>query len=258
MLRRQNKFIRPELRPHAMPIEIIDATCLSCHKKSIILKALTKGNYRCSYCQSWLSEPLVSSVLQTQSNFKCRQLIGLSILVSVGLLTFSIRSVLADTQLLPISSMHMTSQPKTILKTPSVIALNPSLPSSPIFVSQMNSGGALTVSNGTNSDAYVKLVEPNSRTLVAAFYVKSTSSFTQEQIPDGTYKVLFVLGKGWNAQTQSFTKNKRFAKFDKLLNFTTTQMVGGIQYRVFKITLHPVPSGKAKTSGVSQKEFDGY
>jgi hypothetical protein len=153
----------------------------------------------------------------------------------------------------------VTSQAKTAPNAPIVLVQQRSLPSNPVLVSQaMNGGGALTVSNGTNSDAYVKLVEPNSRTLVAAFYVKSNSSFTQEQIPDGTYKVLFVLGKGWNAQTQSFTKNKSFSKFDKLLNFTTTQMIGGIQYRVFKITLHPVPSGKARTSGVSQKEFNSY
>jgi hypothetical protein len=104
----------------------------------------------------------------------------------------------------------------------------------------------------------VKLIEPISRTLMAAFFVKSNSSFMQEQIPDGTYKVLFVLGNGWNVQTQSFTKNKSFAKFDKLLNFTTMQVSGGIQYKVFKITLHPVTGGKARTSGVSQKEFDSY
>jgi hypothetical protein len=122
----------------------------------------------------------------------------------------------------------------------------------------MNGGGALTVSNGTNRDAYVKLIEPNSRILRAAFFVKSNSSFMQEQIPDGTYKVLFVLGNGWNAQTQAFTKNKSFAKFDKLLNFTTMQVSGGIQYRVFKITLHPVTGGKARTSRVSQKEFESY
>jgi hypothetical protein len=156
-------------------------------------------------------------------------------------------------------SVPVTSQAKTVPNSFIVVAQKRSLPSSPILVSQaMNGGGALTVSNGTNRDAYVKLIEPSSRTLMAAFFVKSNSSFVQEQIPDGTYKVLFVLGNGWNTQTQSFTKNKSFSKFDKPLNFTTMQMVGGIQYRVFKITLHPVPSGKARTSGVSQKEFDSY
>jgi hypothetical protein len=181
-----------------------------------------------SNCQGQRSNSLISSRFKTQYTLKAGKIIGSIVFVSVGLLGFCARSTLAGGHV------------------------------SPVFVSQMMGGGALTVSNGTGRDAYVKLVEPNSRTLVAAFSVKSNSSFTQEQIPDGAYRVLFVLGNGWNPQTQSFTKNKSFAKFDKLLNFTTMQMMGGIQYRVFKITLHPVRSGKAKTSGVSQKEFDSY
>jgi hypothetical protein len=152
----------------------------------------------------------------------------------------------------------VTSQAKTVHNSPIVVAQQRSLPSNSVLVSQTMNGGALSVSNGTGRDAYVKLIEPNSRTLMAAFFVKANSSFMQEQIPDGTYKVLFVLGNGWNAQTQAFTKNKSFAKFDKLLNFTTTQVSGGIQYKVFKITLHPVTGGKARTSGVSQKEFESY
>jgi hypothetical protein len=242
-----------------MSTGMIDIICPSCHKRNSLLKRPTKGNYGCGHCQSQLSDPFASSTLQIQPVFHSEKLVSFSVLFSISLLLCCVRSVLGSTQPLSISSASVISQPKSVPNSPIVIAKKRSLPSETTLVSQfMGSGGALTVSNGTNSDAYVKLVEPNSRTLVAAFYVKSTSSFTQEQIPDGTYKVLFVLGKGWNAQTQSFTKNKRFSKFDKLLNFTTTQMVGGIQYRVFKITLHPVPSGKAKTSGVSQKEFNSY
>jgi hypothetical protein len=236
----------------------IHVTCSWCHRRNLLLNRSTKGVYRCNHCQSQPSDPSISSTLQTQSALKGGKIVSLSVLVSVGLLAFFVRSVLASSPLPPMSSTSVTAQLKNSLKPPSVIAKNRSLPSSPVVVSQMMGGGALTVSNGTGRDAYVKLVDPNSRTLVAAFSVKSNSSFTQEQIPDGAYRVLFVLGNGWNAQTQSFSKNKSFAKFDKLLNFTTTQMSGGIQYRVFKITLHPVRSGKAKTSGVSQKEFDSY
>jgi hypothetical protein len=201
---------------------------------------------------------MISLTLLTQSALKGRKIFSLSVLVSVGLLALFGRSVLAGSQSLPASSVPVTSGPKTSFNSPNIIERDPSLSLNPVLLSQTMNGGALTVSNGTNSDAYVKLVEPNSRALVTAFYVKSNSSFTQEQIPDGTYKVLFVLGKGWNDRTQSFAKNKSFSKFDKLLTFTTTQMVGGIQYRVFKITLHPVSNGKARTSGVSQKEFDSY
>jgi hypothetical protein len=244
---------------HTMLAKTINFTCSLCHKKNRSFKCSTQEAYKCDYCHNQFSNPSIVTTLPTQSTFQGGKIVGLSLLVSVGLLAFFVRSVLASNPLLPISSTSVTSESKTIPNLPSIIPINRSLPSSPVLVSQsMNGGGALTVSNGTGRDAYVKLVDPNSRTLVAAFSVKSNSSFTQERIPDGAYRVLFVLGNGWNAQTQSFSKNKSFAKFDKLLNFTTTQMTGGIQYRVFKITLHPVPRGKAKTSGVSQKEFDSY
>jgi hypothetical protein len=155
--------------------------------------------------------------------------------------------------------VSVTSQAKTVPNSPIVLAQPRSLPSVITHISQfMGSGGSLTVSNGTGKDAFVKLVEPNSRTLVAAFFVKSGSSSTQQQIPDGTYKVLFVLGNGWNPNTQSFAKGKSFAKFDKSLNFMTMQVIGGVQYRAFKITLHPVRSGNATKSGVSEQEFNRY
>ncbi|WP_052672516.1 hypothetical protein [Aliterella atlantica] len=135
------------------------------------------------------------------------------------------------------------------------MAKNRSLPA---VVSQAIGGGSLKVSNGTSSDAYVKLVEPRSSTLVGSLYVKANSASTLDQIPDGTYQVLFVLGEGWNPNAQSFKKNKRFAKFDKLLNFTTTQLSNEIRYRAFRITLNPVVSGNTTTSRVNEREFDRY
>jgi hypothetical protein len=238
--------------------KIVDSTCSSCHKKNLQTKQVTEGIYRCSHCQSQFSNQFISSTLQTRFALQVRKIVGLSILVSIALIASSVRSALASNQLPVTPSTFVTSESKTISNLPSIISINQSLPSNPALISQAINGGGLTVSNGTGRDAYVKLIEPISRTLMAAFFVKSNSSFMQEQIPDGTYKVLFVLGNGWNAQTQTFTKNKSFSKFDKPLNFITVQMVGEIQYRVFKITLHPVPSGKARTSGVSQKEFDSY
>jgi hypothetical protein len=186
----------------------------------------------------------ISSRLQTKSAGKGGKILSSIALVSLGLLIFS---------------APVNSQSKTLPNSPIVIAQKRSLPSETTLISQYTgSGGSLTVSNGTNQDAFVKLVEPASGTLVAEFFVESGSSFRQEQIPDGVYKVLFVLGNNWNANTQSFTKNKRFAKFDKPLNFTTTQVSDGIEYRAFKITLHSVSDGNASTSRVNEREFNRY
>jgi hypothetical protein len=139
-----------------------------------------------------------------------------------------------------------------------VTSQHQSLPSHTGFISQAMGGGTLKVSNGTNRDAYVKLIEPNFQQLVSAFFVKSNSSYTLNPVPDGTYRVIFALGKSWNPKTQAFAQSKSFAKFDKPLNFTTVQLGNEIQYKVFQITLHPVVGGKARTSGVNEQEFKRY
>jgi hypothetical protein len=154
----------------------------------------------------------------------------------------------------PLAEAMPSSNPKATLFT----AKKRSLPSHTGFISQAMGGGTLKVSNGTNRDAYVKLIEPNFQQLVSAFLVKSNSSYTLNPIPDGTYRVLFASGKNWNPKTQSFAQSKSFAKFDKLLNFTTVQLGNEIQYKVFQITLHPVAGGKARISGVNEQEFKRY
>ncbi|NJR76702.1 MAG: hypothetical protein HC773_30430 [Scytonema sp. CRU_2_7] len=132
------------------------------------------------------------------------------------------------------TSVPVTSPAKTVPNSPIVTAKKRSLPADPVFISQAISGGSLKVSNGTNRDAYVKLIEPTFRILVGTLYVKANTTLTLNQIPDGTYQVLFVLGEGWNPNTRSFSKNKSFSKFDKSLNFTTTPLVNGIEYSVLR------------------------
>jgi hypothetical protein len=172
-----------------------------------------------------------------------KKIFGTSACISLCLFITSICNVATAHQASPLSSTFTTSEL--------------SLPSSSVLTSQAM-GGALTVSNGTGRDAHVKLIEPSSRVLVGSFLVKSNSSYTLEQIPDGTYRVLFVLGQGWNPNTQSFTKNKNFAKFDKSLAYVTTQLGNSIRYKAFKITLHTVVGGNTTTSGLSEAEFNRY
>jgi hypothetical protein len=149
------------------------------------------------------------------------------------------------------------AMPSSISKDPLFIVKNRSLPARTGSIAQADRG-TLEVSNGNNLDAYVKLIEPNSRQLVSEFFVESNSNYTLNSIPDGTYRVIFALGKNWNSQTKSFAKRKSFAKFNKLLDFTTMERSNGIEYKIFKITLHPVAAGKARTRGVDESEFNRY
>jgi hypothetical protein len=194
--------------------------------------------------------------LQAQSALKGGNIVGFSALISVGLLVFSARSALASRQLTPLPLLPVTAQPQPLLNPSVVMANKRSLPTA--LVSQAVSGGSLEVSNGTNLDAYVKLVEPASDILVGSLYVKANATLTLNQVPDGIYQVLFVLGEGWNADTQSFAQNKSFARFDESLNFTTTPLSNGIEYSVFRLTLHPVANGNARTSGLDEQEFNRY
>lgn len=242
-----------------MSAKIIDVTCPSCHPRNLLLKRSLKAIYKCDHCQNQLYDPLMKSTSQTQSTLQAGKIVGFSILIGVGSLIFSGRSALAGSQPLQISSIPVTSAANTVPDLLIVRAKNRSQPENTVLVSPAtDGGGSLQVSNGTNRDAYIKLVEPRSGTLVAAFYVKLNSSFTLEQIPDGTYEVIFVLGEDWDSKAQSFTKSKSFTKFDKSLNFTTTQLSNEIHYRAFRITLNPVSEGNTTTSRVSEKEFERY
>ncbi len=187
-----------------------------------------------------------------QPALKGRKIVGLNVLASVGLLV----SLGWINLLLPRSSA-IAAQPKTVPNPLTIMASN--LPSSTVLIPPTTiGGGSLKVINGTNRDAYIKLVEPRSRTLVAAFYVNSSSVFTLKQVPDGTYQLLFVLGENWDNKTQSFRGDKRFARFDRSLNFKTIQLDDRIRYSVFELTLNPVVGGNATTSGVAEQEFRRY
>ncbi|MBW4464002.1 MAG: hypothetical protein KME07_00995 [Pegethrix bostrychoides GSE-TBD4-15B] len=253
-------------------------TCLWCHQKNRLYQQAAQGSYTCGSCQKQIPNPFGSSPPPPQSAAKSSKTFDFVILTGVvlagvGLLTFSIRILSRGEQLPPVASMPVksavtASSPKPIpslsvsspsVPSPSVVLQNRSLPASKVLVSPTSSGdGKLKVSNGTARDAYVKLVDSVSRKLVTAFYVKSSANFTVEQIPDGTYAVLFVTGEDWDAKTKSFTRRGSFTKFDKSLNFVTKQASNGIQYTIIKLTLNPVVNGNATLSGVDEQEFGRY
>lgn len=212
----------------------IDVTRLLCHHRHLQTE----------------ETPSLLSKLQTRSAVKGGKIVGAVALVSFGLVGFFVPSVSAVTNSPPIFI--------AIERSLALPRMGQSLLSSPVLLSQTARGGTLKVSNGTNRDAYVKLIDPLSQTLAAEFFVKSNSAYTLEGIPDGTYKVIFALGRGWNARTRSFARSKSFAKFDKSLKYTTLQLSDRIQYRAFEITLNPVRGGNARTSRVNEREFSRY
>lgn len=261
----------------------MNVTCSKCHQINLLSKQSDQGVYRCSSCQERLGNPFGSSTSQTQSIIKVARLLAMSILAGMGLLMFSsfVRIFSEGSQspspsLAPVASPFetfpdllsspflppITSAPQTVAKQPSAILKNRALPSSKTLTFPTRRGrGSLQVANGTSSDAYLKLVGPNSK-LVAAFYVKSNSAFTLKHVPDGVYQMLFVSGEDWDAKKRTFTRNASFTQFDRSLNFITTRQIkrrgSYTRYTIYKLTLNPVLGGDATTSAINEQEFANY
>lgn len=106
--------------------------------------------------------------------------------------------------------------------------------------------GELSINNGSDSDAILKLVNIATNKSVLTVYIKAKSVYDIAKISDGNYKVLFNLGNDWNDQLKAFNQNSSYEVFEENLDFITTNT----KYSTFSITLNPVVGGDARTSDV--------
>ncbi len=139
-----------------------------------------------------------------------------------------------------------------------------SLPNGTVLFSDesyLNGSGILTISNGSGSDALVKLIT-NSGNKVYHVYVRSNNSYSIQNISDGTYRLAFEFGSNWDTEQEKFLVDPNAESFDDTFIFTTTVSENGNytdrEYTRFKITLNPVINGKATTSPLDPSEFDKY
>ena len=107
---------------------------------------------------------------------------------------------------------------------------------------------ALKVDNGTDSDAYVKVVAGKDF-VVVAFLAQSDSTAEVEGIPEGAFRVAFGTGSGFSRDQDRFCRRGRAFLFDKTIDYTGPGTV-------WSITLHNVPSGSATTTEVGYSFFD--
>jgi len=137
------------------------------------------------------------------------------------------------------------------------------MPNGYVFHTALGEGhGRLKIANGTRSHAVAKLVDPIQERSVHTVLIRSDQEVTVAAIPDGSYRLLFALGKGWNQEQQRFYEPHSFAEFQRRLVYTTTERErGGAIYEyssVIDVTLHPVVGGTARTTGISEAEFARY
>ncbi|GMU97206.1 hypothetical protein [Ignavibacterium album] len=119
--------------------------------------------------------------------------------------------------------------------------------------------GELTIKNGTNNDAVLKLVSNNINKSVLTVYVRRNSNFTIKKIKDGNYKLFFVVGRHYDEDSLIFLQDCSFAVFEEDFPFITDKyrLKDKIktEYSIFEITLHPVIGGKARTNEIAKNEF---
>lgn len=115
--------------------------------------------------------------------------------------------------------------------------------------------GTLTVVNGTDSDAAVKLIPMHSNQAVRFVYVHANDRWTIEGVPEGTFRLRFTQGRDWDAISKVFRRNVSYREFDRPLDYVEIITVGGVRYQTHEVTLQHVPSGNAPTRSVQASEF---
>lgn len=117
--------------------------------------------------------------------------------------------------------------------------------------------GELTVENGRDLDAVAVLATYPNSIAVISVYIRAGDSFTIGGIRETTYYLYFVLGEDWDAANARFTRQTRYSRFEDTFTFQCTPIPGGVQCTTWKVTLHGVPGGTARTQSVDPSQFPG-
>lgn len=117
---------------------------------------------------------------------------------------------------------------------------------------QGGGSGELLVKNGTEADALVIVTSLADQPVMSA-YIRAAESFNMTGIPDGTYRLYFSKGEGWDSDANRFIRNVSYQRFESVLEFVTT----ATQYTGYEVTLYGVAGGTASTEQVDPSQFPG-
>lgn len=159
---------------------------------------------------------------------------------------------------LPLTRPRATSSPSDFLPT------DARLPNGMIVEDRFGrkGKGTLIIQNGTDGDAYIKVIDPVSRRRVAGFYARAHSDASFEGIPDGSYSIVYAIGYDWSWPKLDFVRSRKAYRFDGRFDFKTTRRTEGTSvfdyFSKNTLTLHKVVGGNVQTSEISVDEFDKY
>lgn len=115
--------------------------------------------------------------------------------------------------------------------------------------------GKLKIENGTTRDAAVKLVDSVSGKTLRFVYVRAGNEVNVENISPCTCTLKFSMGTDWDQASQKFLRDPSFSKFSEPLNYKEITEGSGVKWMEYRVTLHPVPQGRARTKQIDESDF---
>ncbi|GAB2962034.1 hypothetical protein ACFMQL_28885 [Nonomuraea fastidiosa] len=113
----------------------------------------------------------------------------------------------------------------------------------------------LEIDNGGDLDAVVTALRGGSK--VFSVYVRKKATFKVKGVRDGNYKIYFTHGTDWDGKTGAFTRDCSFERFEKTVKFKTTYTATQILWHDWRLTLHAISGGNARTTQVDPDDFPG-
>lgn len=119
---------------------------------------------------------------------------------------------------------------------------------------ETNGHGKLTVENGTDEDAAVRLYNSDDQP-VRSFFVQAHNTGRVGQIPEGLYRLAFTTGLDYIELDDSFRWHPEYFDFDKTFVFVEKGDSEHIRYKDLSVTLHTVPEGNIQRRSISREQF---
>ncbi len=153
----------------------------------------------------------------------------------------------------PVSGQHVTTTGKPE-RADCQGSVGPPVANGAVLLRKGAGSHTISVSNGTQWDALVK-VKKLSGQAVLAFFVAASADATVTEVPEGIYRIMFATGRRFSRSCGRFLEDMQVSAFEKLQHLRTTS--GGIfQYTThLHFTLHPVVGGNAPTRRIASDEF---
>lgn len=124
-------------------------------------------------------------------------------------------------------------------------------------ISSRGDGHRITIKNGGNGDAIVKVKDIIRGRTVSVMFVERGKQASFNNIPDGEYSIFFATGEYLDESCKKFIGNFQAKKFPGSETFRTKIEGDYIFYSDLTLTLYNVSNGNTRPQHVSDAEFDG-